>query len=463
MSSTYLNKIAAGLFFLASAAMAQIPDTIVVNSRVSTTPVITDADDPAIWIHPTDPSKSLIIGTDKGSYPNGGLFTWNLDGTEKQRLNINRPNNVDVRYGLRLGEQLIDIAAVSMRDNQQVRIYKIDASTRRLSDVTTLDTTNVLNKMFKLPYGLTLYKRQSDGVIFAIVSSRHADFKNQLWQIRLEDDSNGRVKGTLVRQFGAFKNIVEGMVADDELGYFYAPEEKVGIHKYYADPLKGNSQLALFATADSLAGEYEGLAVYKCADGTGYLLVARSSLGCIKVYRREGEKNNPHQHLLVTTIRDANAVVGEGVEVTNRPNGSTFPHGFLIWQNPNTSSFRLYGWEDVAKSFLKDCSSSATSVEESVFGAGGVSPTLKQNYPNPFNPATEIHFALKQTGPVQLTIYNVLGEAVRHLLNTTLAAGAHTVQWDAKNDLGLPVSSGIYFYQLRAGHFLQTRRMVLSQ
>jgi 3-phytase len=470
MSSTHFYKVAIGFVWAASVAIAQVPDSIVVQSRVNTTPVLTDADDPAIWIHPTDPSKTLVIGTDKGSSPNSGLFTWNLDGTENQHLNINRPNNVDVRYGLRLNEQTVDIAAVSLRDNQQVRIYKIDAATRGLSDITTEDNTNVLNQMFPLPYGLALYKRQTDGVIFVIVSSRHSDFKNQLWQIRLEDDGNGRVKGALVREFGEFSNVVEGMVADDELGYFYAPEEKVGIHKYYADPLRGKARLTLLETSDSHLGNYEGLALYKCSDLTGYLLVSRPSLGCIRVYRREGEQGEPHQHLLVTTIRDGNAVAGDGLEVTNLPNGPSFPYGFLVWQNPQTSSFRLYGWEDIAKSFLKNCSSGTTSVEADAAetNANDMSWTLKQNYPNPlrasaFNPATEIRFVLKQTGPVQLTVYNVLGETVKHLLNATLAPGAHTIQWDARNDAGAPVGSGIYFYQLRADNLVQTRRMVLSR
>jgi 3-phytase len=431
---------------------------------------MTDADDPAIWIHPTDPSQSLVIGVDKGSQPNGGLFTWNLDGTERQRLTINRPNNVDVRYGMQLGGQMIDIAAVTLRDQDQVRIYKIDAVTRELSDITTENAANVLNNMFSLPYGLALYKRQTDGVIFVIVSSRHSDFKSKLWQIRLEDDGHGRVKGTLAREFGAFKNVVEGMVADDELGYFYAPEEKVGIHKYFADPLRGKARLALLANSDSLSGNYEGVALYKCPDNTGYLLVSRPSLGCIRVYRREGEEGKPHEHILVTTIRDANAVAGDGLEVSNLPNGSAFPHGFLVWQNPQTSNFRLYGWEDIAKNFLKDCSSGATSVEMDAAeaNANDMSWRLKQNYPNPLrtsalNPATEIRFVLKHSGPVQLTVYNVLGETVRHLLNTTLAPGAHAVQWDTRNDAGTPVGSGIYFYQLRADNQVQTRRMVLSR
>ncbi|MGH7457190.1 MAG: phytase, partial [bacterium] len=92
----------------------ELPPVIEVNPKMSTSAVVGDADDPAIWVHPTDPSKSLIIGTDKGNISEGGLFVWNVDGTRQQRLKIdNNPNNVDVRQGMRLQGGLVDIAVVS--------------------------------------------------------------------------------------------------------------------------------------------------------------------------------------------------------------------------------------------------------------------------------------------------------------------------------------------------------------
>ena len=88
--------------------------------------------------------------------------------------------------------------------------------------------------------------------------------------------------------------------------------------------------------------------------------------------------------------------------------------------------------------------------------------TLSQNYPNPFNPQTTIHFSLRTRGVARLTIYNVSGERVRVLAGgEELVAGAHTRIWDGRNDAGARVSSGIYFYELVAGDFRQTRKMVL--
>jgi 3-phytase len=466
MSSAHFNTLAVGFLFAVSGLLAQAPDTLWVKPRAGTSPVISEADDPAIWVHPADPAKSLIIGTDKGIYPDGGLFVWNLDGTLQQRINISNPNNVDVRHGLRLGNQLIDLAAVSMRDHRQVRMYKIDPTSRTLSDCTTLDSTNVLHRMFKSPYGLTLYRRLHDGAIFVIVSSRHNESKDKLWQIRLEDDGNGRVQGTLVREFGEHEGVVEGLVADEALGFLYASEEKIGIHKYQADPDQDGARLALFGTDGSLAANYEGLALYQCTDSTGYLFVSRPAASCIQVYRREGEQGNPHRHRIMATIRNADAEFGDGLEITSRPQGPAFPRGLLIWHNQVGRNFQLYAWEDIAQSWLAVC----TGETQTSVGQGSLETdhsvafaALRQNYPNPFNPGTAIDFVVQEAGPVELTIYNVLGEEVKHLLHATLAPGKYVVQWDARDNAGVPIRSGVYFCRLRATGFFETRRMVLSR
>jgi len=86
---------------------------------------------------------------------------------------------------------------------------------------------------------------------------------------------------------------------------------------------------------------------------------------------------------------------------------------------------------------------------------------LHQSYPNPFNNQTVIKYSLFKRTEVSLVIYNVLGQKVRTLVNNERQSGDVSVTWDGKDESGKDLSSGIYFYQLRAGQFTQTRRMVL--
>jgi spore coat protein A len=86
---------------------------------------------------------------------------------------------------------------------------------------------------------------------------------------------------------------------------------------------------------------------------------------------------------------------------------------------------------------------------------------LLQNYPNPFNPATEIGFHLPDAGYAEVKVFNVLGQEIRTLASKNFSGGVHNVNWDGKDASGNDVSSGMYFYQLRAGDFVQLKKMVL--
>ena len=85
------------------------------------------------------------------------------------------------------------------------------------------------------------------------------------------------------------------------------------------------------------------------------------------------------------------------------------------------------------------------------------------NYPNPFNPTTTIRFDVPEATKVRLEVYDIMGRRVATLVNNELQAGRHEVSWNAQNDAGLSVSSGLYLYRLEAGSFTATSRMVLSK
>ncbi len=85
---------------------------------------------------------------------------------------------------------------------------------------------------------------------------------------------------------------------------------------------------------------------------------------------------------------------------------------------------------------------------------------LAQNYPNPFNPMTTIKYQLPEKAAVVLSIYNTLGQKVRVLVNERKESGYHAVVWDSRDDQGRPVSSGLYFYNIRADKFTRTHKML---
>ncbi|MDD5088909.1 MAG: FlgD immunoglobulin-like domain containing protein, partial [bacterium] len=86
---------------------------------------------------------------------------------------------------------------------------------------------------------------------------------------------------------------------------------------------------------------------------------------------------------------------------------------------------------------------------------------LYQNHPNPFNPTTEIRFDLPEALRVELKVFNTLGQLVATLADETRPAGAYRILWDSKNTAGIPMASGVYVYQLKAGNFTDAKKMVL--
>ncbi|MCX6145517.1 MAG: T9SS type A sorting domain-containing protein [Ignavibacteriales bacterium] len=109
-------------------------------------------------------------------------------------------------------------------------------------------------------------------------------------------------------------------------------------------------------------------------------------------------------------------------------------------------------WADVTRAI------SATYVVDKNAGVTPREFRLEQNYPNPFNPSTNIRFSLEATKVVSLKVMDVLGREVATLVDQTLEPGTYTVKWDA-----MSYPSGVYFYTVRAGNSLETRRMILAK
>ena len=86
---------------------------------------------------------------------------------------------------------------------------------------------------------------------------------------------------------------------------------------------------------------------------------------------------------------------------------------------------------------------------------------LHQNYPNPFNPTTTLRYDLPEDAQVNIMIYDLMGREIKTLLNNQQTAGFKSVIWDATNNMGQPVSAGMYLYRISADDFTSVKKMVL--
>jgi len=312
-----------------------------ISPDVVTQPTPNDTDDPAVWINRANPAESLILGTDKET--DGGLYVFDLSGkivAEKSIIPLRRPNNVDVEYGFRYLDTLIDIAVVTEREAQMLRVFRVP--NMQAIDGGGIPIFQREEGEMALPMGIALYKKPASEEIHAIVSRKFGPTDSTyLWQYRLTAKADSTVGAELIRKFGAFggQEEIEAIAVDDTLGYVYYSDEMVGIRKYHADPAMGNAELALFGT-EGFTEDREGIALWPTGAGEGYLVVSDQQAGAFRVFTRTGTPEQPHQHEFVTSI-PLSTQETDGVEISTVPFTQQFPKGFFIAMSED-KTFQVY-------------------------------------------------------------------------------------------------------------------------
>lgn len=300
------------------------------------------ADDPCVWIHPTNPSESLVIGTNK----QGGLATYSLDGKQVQYVEVGEVNNVDLRYGFPLGDREIDIVACNDRTTNTIRIFAVNPESRKLTDVTGSPMKSRLET-----YGLCMYRSAIDGTYYVFIATKPGEVEQ--WALSA---SGEKIDGKQVRTF-TIGSQTEGCVADDSRGVVYIGEEAVGVWRYGAEP--GDDPKAR-TLVDGVAGgrltaDVEGIAMYHGPNDTGYLLVSSQGSDTFVIYRREGE-NEYVGSFQVVAHEGIDAVSGtDGIDVTACAVGDPFPRGLFVAQDDENDAgnqnFKLVPWESIAEQF----------------------------------------------------------------------------------------------------------------
>lgn len=121
--------------------------------------------------------------------------------------------------------------------------------------------------------------------------------------------------------------------------------------------------------------------------------------------------------------------------------------------------YNTYGFNETAIAAILDELLSTAAIKD-----GGLlpeSPQLLSSYPNPFNAETQLAFQLSVAGRVELTLYNARGVAVRQLLSTEMTEGNHSVTWNARDDLGSDLPSGVYMARLKSASGQSARKLLL--
>ena len=320
---------------------SKIP-TIEVFPEFKSDTVSFDTDDPAIYYNRKNPAKSLIMGTDKGGKSGqGGIYVFDLFGKNiesKNLLGINRPNNIDIAYGLLgKGKIKIDIAVCSERNTNKIRVIKLPEM--QLIDGGGIDVFQ--DEIQRSPMGIALFTDPKTNKIYAIVSRKEGPLQGYLFQYLLQVGDSGIVTGKLVRKFGQYSGLkeIESIAVDNELGFVYYSDETVGVRKYYAHPDSSGRELALFAK-NGFTEDHEGISIYKTSAKKGFILVSDQQANQFHVFRREGEPVDKHKHELIKVIK-TQTNESDGSEITSYKLNRRFRYGLFVAMS-NNKTFHFY-------------------------------------------------------------------------------------------------------------------------
>lgn len=327
-----------------AAPAALAGDLETVHATVETEPVPHGgdaADDPAIWVHPSDSSLSTIIGTDK----QGGLAVYDLTGKQLQYVADGLMDNVDLRAGFKLGGQAVTLVTAGDRRDNSIAIYKVNPQTRQLENVAASKVKHGV-----AVYGACMYSSKKTGKTYYFATSKSGEVE----QFELADNGQGKVTATSVRRFKV-GGVVEGCVADDEFGHFYVSEEPVGIWKYSAEPDGGTARTAIGKVGDGhLHADVEGLAIAYGPNGTGHLIASSQGNYSYVVYKREGKNEFVKKFRIGDGAIDG-AEETDGIDVTTANLGGKFPKGVFVVQDgfndkgSKNQNFKLVPFDAIIK------------------------------------------------------------------------------------------------------------------
>lgn len=310
------------------------PIEVQATASTSLPPIKSDAmDDPTIWINTKNPSKSLILTTNKDSIY-GGLYVYTLDGKLKKMIPLGPLNNVDYRTGFPYKTHKVDIIVASHPKKKQLAFF---AMTPQLD--TLIFAGFSTNSFQEVPYGLCLFKKDTN--FYAIVTFKGGGAEKwQFWE------NEGKFHMEKVTTY-PIKTQAEGCVANDFDGKLFIAEEDKGIWAFNED---GSSDMVGNVGKNELAADLEGLTLYEGK----YLIVSSQGNSTYGVFSSE----QPYTYLGNFKIAASSTQEGteetDGIDVTSANLGGKFSKGLFVAHDNRTSkgggsNFKLVPWTSIAE------------------------------------------------------------------------------------------------------------------
>lgn len=326
--------------------------TFVVQADAETEPVEASsssdaADDPAIWIHPSDPAKSIIYGSNK----KGGIVAYNLSGNKLIYAPVGAINNIDVAYNLKLKNETIDVCGGTNRTINAIDIYKINNTTGELEYILDSATKSKVNEV----YGFCFYNSPISSTNYAILCGKNGVVEH--YEI---EEGNEKLSLKLVSSYD-IGGQPEGMVADHKHGILYIGEEDNCIWKINAEPGTHTPQkIAFTSESDNKNIEYdiEGLTIYYTSSENGYLIASSQGNNTYAIFDRHYDNKYIGSFKIGDGTLDGTTET-DGIDVINLNLGGVFESGMFIAQDDKNlengtvlpQNFKMMSWAKVANLF----------------------------------------------------------------------------------------------------------------
>lgn len=329
------------------------------------------ADGVCVWVHPTDRSKSVVLGANKSEdryAAYGGLYAFGLDGdrygggpgwqpgvdwfADGKKINV-----ADVGYGFRAGEERWDIVCLANRTGDTIDVFRIEADAGGdLAGMTQVGAISPSHLEADYPYGIAMLHAWSVGKHFVIVSDK--DGLTEQFELGYDGQAGG-ITGVSVwhGDVSGGAGEVEGIVADNDREVVYIASENTRLYRYGTvdGAIQGGRVVVDDVAGPALAADIEGLAMYYGKDGAGYLIASSQGSDEFAVYDREYAAGGANPHVLnfeigsgegIDSVRDT-----DGIYVISTALGGAFDDGIFIAHDgtgDSPTTYKFVGFDDVA-------------------------------------------------------------------------------------------------------------------